>query len=99
MCVTVENDKMLKESVEDLYTEGYYSDEEISENMIKSKEFKVLGAPLLLPKNKRAQSLQVISFKQIIRVAEPAAKKAITLAMRDIAGEKRLKEFQAANLI
>ena len=27
---TVENDKMLKESVEDLYTEGYYSDEEIS---------------------------------------------------------------------
>ena len=60
--------------------------------MIKSEEFKVLGAPLLLPKNKRAQAVATIAYKQIIRVANPAAKKAVTLAMKDIAGEKRLND-------
>ena len=86
----VDNDQTLKESVEDLFIEGMYSTEELPENMIKSEEFKVLGAPLLLPKNKRAQAVATIAYKQILRVANPAAKKAVTLAMKDIAGEKRL---------
>ena len=88
----IDNDQTLKESVDDLFIEGMYSTEELPENMIKSEEFKVLGAPLLLPKNKRAQAVATIAYKQIIRVANPAAKKAVTLAMKDIAGEKRLND-------
>ena len=85
----VATDHKLQESVEEMYESGKFSTEELPENSVKS-DIKVHGAPLILPKNKRAASLRTIAFKQIQPIANTAAKKAIALGMKDIVAEKRL---------
>lgn len=86
---SISDGEAIKDMTESVVLEGFYNNRGLPEGKIPSK-YKVLGAPLLLPRNSRAAARTEVKFKQLGKGVNAAAKKAVSLAMNDVRADKRL---------
>lgn len=87
---SVTDNDTVKAMSESVMMEGFYSNRGFPKGKVPSSKLKVLGAPLLLPKNERAAARTEMYFKKLGKGVGPAARRAVTLAMNDVRADKRL---------